>query len=498
MPDLAPPPSDPRRVATSAAIVLAMVAAAALVYLLLDIILLFFIAIIVATALRPIHEKLSTYGIHRGVAVLASYLVLLLVIGLVGLLVGPVLLEQVGTFAQQIPSAYDQFRAWLVDSGAALRWAGHRLPPFESLTHRLTDAAPQWFPTAVGATTAIVSLPLYFVSVLAIAFYWTLQVPRIERLVLSFMPVEQRPRALNIWHDIEGRLGGFMRGQLIAMLAIGLASALGYWLIGLPNVVPLAILAGLLEAVPMIGPILGTVPAALVAMSIGPQTVLLVVAFAIALQIVENNVLVPRIMDETVGVSALLGLFAVLAFGTLYGLVGVLIAIPITAVAQVLFDTMVVNREPVMPRDPLPGEPMWSELEGRVVQLRLQARNRIRTRTSRMGIDPEITDHVVDALDQQIEATATHVKNLISAAAASGDSPSVEAIAPIVDKLQAAAEDGQSVIDQLDAASNGDGRPSDEHPPKMSKTKVEAASRRFHKAAEKIELLVAEAQKQIE
>ncbi len=447
-------PGDARQVAISTAVVLAMVAAAGFAYLLLDIILLFFVGIVVATALRPLHDKLCRYGVPRGLAVLLLYLALLVVIGLLGLLIGPVLIEQSGTFATAAPATYENVRTWLRTSRMEI--LGQRLPPFAILTQSIADAAPQWFEGAVGITSTLVTLPTYFVSVLAIAFYWTLEVPRLERLLLSLIPVERRPRALNIWHEIETRLGGFMRGQGLAMLAIGTASAVGYWLIGLPNVIALAVLAGLLEAVPMIGPILGTIPATLVALSMGPQAVLLVMAFATFLQVVENNILIPRIMDETVGVSALVGLFAVLAFGTLYGLVGVLIAIPIAAVIQVLIDTLVVNVEPV---PTTAGGANGPDLLGRLDSLRQQARRRMRARTSRLGIDPGTADHLVDAVDQQIEGAAGRVEHLLAMVASSTVPSDADALLAIMDRLQEATAHIQRSVERVDAVTNGEDIP---------------------------------------
>jgi AI-2E family transporter len=277
------------------------------------------------------------------------------------------------------------------------------------------------------------------VTVLAIAFYWTMEVPRFERLLLSLLAVERRPQALNILHEIESKLGGFMRGQGMAMLSIGAASALGYALIGLPNVLALAVLAGLLEAVPMIGPVLGVVPAVLVALPLGPHTVILVIGLAVLLQLVENNVLIPRIMHHAVGVSALVGLLAVLAFGTLYGIVGVLIAIPMTAVIQVLLDTLVVNAEPVAASDDLFGTP-WVDLRARVRALRQQARVRLRGRTSRMGIDPATADHVVDAADQQIEVAVARVESPLAP----------EAQVAIVENLQDATEEIEQAVERAD------------------------------------------------
>ena len=227
--------------------------------------------------------------------------------------------------------------------------------------------------------------------------------------------VAQRPHVLNIRHEIEFKLGAYIRGQGLAMLIIGAASAIGYVLIGLPNVLALAVLAGLFEAVPLIGPILAAVPAILVALPLGLTSVLLVIGFSVLLQVFENNVLIPRIMSHAVGISALVGMFAVLALGTLYGILGVFIAIPLTVVVQVLLDRMVINPEP-MPEDTTVATSPLTTLRARVHALRQQMRIRLRGRDTRMGIDPQVPDHVVDATDQQIEQAVERVETMIATA----------------------------------------------------------------------------------
>lgn len=441
---------DLRQIAAATAIVIGMVATAALAYLLLDILLLLFIGIVVAAALRPLHVTLCRWGVPKGLAVLLIYLCLLIGLVLIALVVGPVLIEQIGTFVAEVPGTYVSVRSHLQASATApFHFLGQRLLPFERLTQALTDLAPQLYQGALGVTTTIVKLPIYFVTVLVVAFYWTMELPRFERLLLSLLAVERRPRTLNIWHEIESRLGGFMRGQGLAMLSVGAASALGYALIGLPHVLALAVLAGLLEAVPLIGPILSVVPAAFVALPLGPQTVIFVIGLALLLQLVENIVLIPRIMHHAVGVSALVGLLAVLAFGTLYGILGVLIAIPMTAVIQVLLDTMVVNAEPVAAPAGLVGSP-WEDLRARVRALRQQARVRLRARTSRMGIDPATADHVVDAVDQQIEVAVARVEKLISVAEETSEPLAIEAQAAIIEKLEGATEQIEQAVEHVD------------------------------------------------
>jgi predicted PurR-regulated permease PerM len=431
---------DTRRIAATTAIAVGTLALAALIYLLRDIFLLLFLGIVVAAALQPWHVMLSRWGIPKGLAVLLIYLVLLAGFVLITLIVGPVLMEQISTFATALPATYASIRSHLQASATTpFHLIGQGLPPFERLTQTLTDVAPRFYESAVDVTKGLVELPAYFVTVLAIGFYWTIELPRFERLFLSLLAVQHRPRALNIWHEIESKLGGFMRGQGLAMLSIAAASALGFALIGLPNVLSLAVFAGLLEAVPMIGPVLGAIPAILVAVPLGLNTVLLVIGLAVVLQLVENNVLIPRIMHQAVGVSALIGLLAVLAFGTLYGILGILIAIPTTAVIQVLLDSMLINAESLAEPEGL-GDGPWADLRARIRALQQEARVRLRARTSRMGIDPGTADHVVDAIDQQIEAVAARVEMIISAAEAAPGPMTTEDRAAMMEKLHDAAE----------------------------------------------------------
>jgi len=458
---------DLRQVAAVTTVVIGTAVLAALVYLLLDILLVLFLGILVAAALQPWHVMLRRWGIPKGLAVLGIYLLLLIGIGLVALIVGPVLLEEIGTLAAKGPATYGDIRSHLqVSANAPFRLIGQRLPPFEHLAQTLANVAPQLYLGAVEATTSAITVLAYFVAVLAVGFYWTMDLPRIERLVLSLVAVAHRARVLSVWHEIEAKLGAFVRGQGMAMAAIGTASAIGYALIGLPNVLVLAVLAGLLEAVPLIGPILSVVPAVIVALPLGLPTVLSVVGFAVVLQLVENNVLVPRIMRHAVGVSPLVSILAILVFGTLYGVSGVLVAIPMTAVIQVLLDSTLINAEPVGEPQGLADGP-WPGLRRRVGALRQQARRRLRARTSRMGIDPGTADHVVDAADQQIEVAVARVETIISVAEETSAPMAAGERDAVVDTLRGAtdaiehaassqghAKDGErgAIVDTLDQA----------------------------------------------
>jgi predicted PurR-regulated permease PerM len=448
-------PSETRKLdlgnaAALTVLVVSIVVAVFLLYYLIDIVILLFLGIVVAAAVQPWHERLCRLGMSKGLAVLLIYLLFAAALILIGLLVVPVLIEEMSKFAAGFPEEYAATRATLQASPTGLlRLIGERLPPFAALTQSLSGFSATFFAGALGFTTGTVTFVASLVTVLVVGFYWTMEVPHLERLILSFFPVARRAQVLTIWHEIEFKLGAFIRGQGLAMLAIGVVSGLGYFLIGLPHVLMLAVLAGLMEAVPLLGPILAAVPAILVALPLGLTTVLLVIGFSALVQFVENNWLIPRLMSHAVGVSALVALVAVLAFGTLYGVLGIFIAIPLAAVMQVLLDRMVINVEPVPEASGVTADPL-AGLRARVRALRQQMRARLRERDTRMGIDAQTPDHVVDAADQHIEQAVERVEQMITTAQDTSGPIDAEGRATIVEGLQDATQHIEQAVDQVD------------------------------------------------
>ncbi len=398
------------RVAAVIGLAIGMVACAWLFYLLLDVVILVFLGVVLASALQPWHAFLKRFGVPRGPAVLLIYLLCGAAFGGLLVLIVPVVTQQIMQFAAAIPESYTQIvTAMRRHPSRLIALLGWRMPPLEALPSALTSVAPESVTGIFGITTGLMAFMTYAVTVLAIGFYWTLEVPRFERLVASLIPVDRRAGFLATWHEIESKLGAFIRGQGIAMVAVGAASGLGYFLIGLPNALTLAVLAGLLEAVPMLGPTLAAVPAIAVALPSGMSTVLLVIGWTIVVQTLEGYILIPRIMSRAVGVSALVGLIGVLAMGSLYGIMGVFIAIPLIGVLQVVGERLMFEPQPMAAAN---DEPL-SGLDARVQALRHRVRRRLRTRETRMGIDPSEPDHVVDAVDQQIETAVDRLAAIV-------------------------------------------------------------------------------------
>ena len=460
-------PERPLRLREWAAIFalgIAMVAIAWLLYELLDVVLLVFLGVTVAAALQPWHATLCRHGVPRGLAVLLIYLLFVLLVAGVGVLVFPALAEELGLLLSTVPEKYAALLDVLRNSPTrALRVLGQRLPPFEALPATVSLGAAESVRGIFGFTTGLFAVLTWVVTVLAVAAYWTLDVPRVERLILSLLPVARRPEALGAWREIEAKLGAYLRAQGIAMLVVGTASGLGYVLIGLPNPLALAVLAGLVEGVPLLGPFLAAVPALLAALAMGPPQVLFTLGWSIVVQLIESNVIVPRLTSHAVGVSPLVSLVAILALGTIYGVLGVFVAVPLAAVVQVLLDRFVLDAAPQPERT---DSTTLDALRSRARTLRQRVRLRLRKRSGRMGIDPETPEHVADAVDQQLEDAVERVSAVIRMAQRAGRATDtgersgmlaalrgamrrLEIAADAAGEAAAASEDGEVPLEEL-------------------------------------------------
>ena len=165
----------------------------------------------------------------------------------------------------------------------------------------------------VGAAVAEAALSLF--TLLAIVFFWLVEHARLQRYILAFLPADRRAGARDAWNEIETRLGLWVRGQLILMGAMGVATGIAYTLLGLPGALLLGLIAALTEAIPIVGPLLGAIPAILVAATVSPELAVVVAIIYVVLQLIEGSVLVPLVMRNTIGISPLLVLVSLLIGG---------------------------------------------------------------------------------------------------------------------------------------------------------------------------------------
>jgi predicted PurR-regulated permease PerM len=173
-------------------------------------------------------------------------------------------------------------------------------------------------------------------SVFVVTFYWISERLVIRRTLLRLLPARHREHGLTVWDDVEAKLGAWVRGQLLVMLCIGAAFALGLGVMGVKFWLLLAVFSALAEVIPLVGPYIGTGAAVLVALTQNLQLALIVAAYGAVVQLLENNILVPRIMGHATGVSPLTVILGILVGATLMGIPGALLAVPVASAIQVL------------------------------------------------------------------------------------------------------------------------------------------------------------------
>jgi predicted PurR-regulated permease PerM len=380
-------------------------------------ILILFIAIVISTAIRPIVQWLYNRGVPRPAGIMAVYLgLLLLLVGFVGL-VAPVIIQQSATISQVLPAAYTQLRETMLSTPnlLVLRLA-FEMPPELSLSQTqpaTTDEAFsavnqlwQWLSVVFRAVFGIL-------ATLVLAFYWTLDGERSQRAVFMLLPNDKRDGARELMLEIADRVGRYVTGQVLLSFIIGGVSLAAYLVIGLPYALVLAVTAGILEAVPVVGPLLAAVPAILVAIPLGPEKLVAVIIVNILIQQLENAFLVPRIMKRTVGVSPLVTLLSLVAFSSLFGLVGALVAIPLAAVIQLLLERFLLGPNAVQQMEP-PGRDYLSMLRYEAQELVGDVRKKVRTKE-------EVAEAEVDQLEDSLEAIATDLDSLLALSAKNGE-----------------------------------------------------------------------------
>jgi predicted PurR-regulated permease PerM len=246
--------------------------------------------------------------------------------------------------------------------------------------------------------------------------YWAIDGPRIIKSLLLLVPQDQREGIGDLIIEMESRVGFYMAGQVILCMTIGIMALVAYLLIGLPNALVLALAAGVMEAVPMLGPTLGAVPASLVALSISPSKVVWVIAATVIIQQTENSLLVPRIMKRTVGVNPFVTLLALFAFGQLFGIAGALMAIPMAAIIQLIMNHFVF-KQTTIEMQPTEGRNYLSRLryeaQDLIQDLRKQARHQKR------GSDEKVVQ--VENVMDEIETITSNLDTLLAQANATDE-----------------------------------------------------------------------------
>jgi predicted PurR-regulated permease PerM len=305
------------------------------------------IAAILATGLAPPVDRLArrAWGrrrrqLSRAAAAAVVYLGLLAALGLVGsVLVAPVVRETTD-LAARAPQLYSQLQAMVADLQQRYPW----LPDLAGLVERLPEEAGRltaYVGRATGVAFRVFGVVVSAVTVLILSFYMLLEGPAIKAAFLRLFPRRNHRQLEAVLSEIGRKFGGWLRGQLFLGLIVGVAAGLGTAALGLPYAFLLGLAAGVTELVPLVGPVLGAMPAVFVALFGPPWRLLAVIVLFVVIQQAENHFLVPRVTRQTVGLSPVLTLVAIMVGTKLMGILGALLAVPVAAAVQVVVSELV-------------------------------------------------------------------------------------------------------------------------------------------------------------
>jgi len=312
-------------------------------YMVRDIVLLLFIAVIIAAALDPAVNFLQKKKIPRSASALLIYLVLFSIVALIISFLIPPLGTQIRDFSshssQYLKSTGGEFsleRGFFSSDNISVA-VGKIISEFGN---GLTDITQNIFSKTVGILSGLISVIVVF----SMAFYMVMNEDGIKKFFVSITPQMKKDYAANLTDRIKDKIGKWMAGQLVLMVIIFALDYIGLSLIGIPYALVLAILAGILEIVPYVGPIVAAVPGVVLGFLVSPVTGLLaLVVYAIAQQF-ETHVVVPQVMKKAVGLNPVVTIVAIMIGFKLAGVLGAIISVP-AATAISLFISDLMNKE---------------------------------------------------------------------------------------------------------------------------------------------------------
>ena len=331
-----------RKAAVATLVVVGIVALALALWKLRVLVSLFFLGLVIAAAMRPGIEWLQARRVPRSVGLAVHYLVLAGVVALFLWLVVPRAVDQVGQALGGVPTSRNALdKATRNSTGIkhtvlrALQKRLKKLPAASSLVHASVS---------VTKTAFEVLIAIFFTF--AVAAYWIFERDRARRVVLSLVAREHRKTIRDTWDLIDAKLGAFVRGQLLLIAFVGTVLSLAFWAIGVPFWLLLGIFAGVVEIIPIVGPLTAGGVAIGVGLTDSWQIALAAGLAVLVVRLVEDYIVVPKVLGHAVGLSPLVVLVSVTAIGLLLGGIYVLLAVPIAAVLVTLVDVIVRDKDP--------------------------------------------------------------------------------------------------------------------------------------------------------
>ncbi len=311
-------------------------------YLIADLLLMLFASVVIASAIKPLADKLQSYKVPRAVSVLFVYvLVLALLSGVVTLMIPP-LSEQLTQMAHALPQLAEYLNLSSVLPSGDVQGA---VSPIQQALVGVGDNLANVSANIFRQTKTVFSGIFMLIFVFVIALYLVVDKEAMIKPFRLVLPQKHLPYVEMVIKRAQKKIGRWVVAQLSLAVIIGVVVSIGLWTMGVPYSLLLGLLAGVLEVIPIIGPILAAVPAVLVGFS---QSVVLgvgLMVFYLVVQQAENHLLIPAMMRKATGLNPLVTILAVLLGARLIGIVGVMLAVPAAAVLSTFADDFASSEE---------------------------------------------------------------------------------------------------------------------------------------------------------
>jgi predicted PurR-regulated permease PerM len=296
----------------------------------------FAIAAFITYLLHPIVEKLHEKGLHRGLSILVIYLIFFGGIGFALYKGIPAIIDQLKDLSESAPVFAEQYRGWITQLQDQTRaWP-------DGLQTRIYDGIDAFEKKLDSLLTMIVNMSINFLNsalimmlIPFIAFYMLKDFPLIKRAVWYITPKKWRKKGTLFLKDVDESLGNYIRGQLLVCVIIGSVSALMFWTFHLKYSLLLGLIVGVTNVIPYFGPIIGAVPAVIIATTMSVKMVLITLVIVFGLQFLEGNILSPLIVGKSLHMHPLVIMLALTTGGEIGGILGLILAVPVLVVLKV-------------------------------------------------------------------------------------------------------------------------------------------------------------------
>ncbi len=314
-------------------------------YLLRGILVVFLFAIIIASAISPFANWLEKKGLPRLLAVILLYLIIFGLIIFILSQVIPFASEDLSQLTVVFPKIIEKVSSSLENVQRGVSGYFDFVGEIQNILETFSSYLQQVSQSALNLVISIFGGVFSFIAIIIISFYLSVMKNGIESFLASVVPHKYEDYAISLWKRAEIKVGRWLQGQLLLGLIVGLIVYIGLSLMGIRFALILGLMAMVLEIVPVAGPILAAIPAVFLAFLQSPSMGLWVIVFYVAVQQLENHVLVPLVLGKTIGLNPVVVIMALLIGGKLSGIIGAILAVPIATVIVEVFDDLAKHKE---------------------------------------------------------------------------------------------------------------------------------------------------------